>query len=249
MDPAESPHSAAGPVRTCIFCDRPVGSTEYLWPEWLCRRLTDNRHFWRAQRQEVHADSLLIAQMRHEVDLTVDCLCEQCTRGWMQRLDDDVSGFLISMIEGNHARLSPRQQRLLARWAAKTAVVTEYVYDDPVLTPRPVREYLRRVGVHPGTQVLVGRYDGADRLLAHERDLFRRTIDDTVYHLSQSTLVIGKVLIQVFADPWRENAPQPAEDTTSFLVPLVPTSSHKVVWPPDRAIDDANYRRVRRGST
>jgi hypothetical protein len=249
MDPAESPHREAGFVRTCIFCDRPVGSTEYLWPEWLCRQLTDNPQFWRAQRQDVHADPPLIAQMRNEVDLTVNCLCEQCTHGWMQRLDDDVSGFFISMIEGNKTRLSPRQQRLLARWAAKTAVVTEYVYDDPVLTPRPVREHLRRVGVHPGTQVLVGRYDGADRLLAHERDLFRRTIDDTVYHLSQSTLVIGKVLLQVFADPWRQSAPQPAEDTSSLLVPLVPSRGGKVGWPPELAINEANYRRVRRGPT
>jgi len=248
MDRIESPHNEADLGRTCIFCDRPVESTEYLWPEWLCRRVTDHPRFRSAQRQEGQVDSPLIERLRNAVDQTVDCLCEQCTHGWLQRLDDDVSGFLISMVEGNKTRLSPRQQRSLARWAAKTAVVVESVYDDPVPTPRPALEYLRRVGVHPGTQVLVGRYNGTDRLLAHDRDLFRSTIDDTVRHLSQATLVIGKVLLQVFADPWRQSAPQPAEDTTSLLVPLVPSRGHKVEWPPDLAVDDTNYRLVRRGA-
>jgi hypothetical protein len=249
MVPTESPHNEAYLVRTCIFCDRPVGSTEYLWPEWLCRRVTDTPRFRSAQRQELHGDALLIERMREEVDQTVSCLCEQCTHGWMQRLDDDVSGFLTSMVDGNKTRLSQRQQRLLARWAAKIAVVMECVYDDPIPTPRRARDYLRRVGVHPGTQVLIGRYDGKARLLAHERDLFSHTIDDTVHHLTQSTLVIGKVLIQVFADPWRESAPQPAEDTMSLLVPLVPSRSRKVDWPPGLTIDDANYRLVRHGRT
>lgn len=249
MVPPEAADEKIRRVGTCIFCDRPIGSAEYLWPEWLCRRVTDNPRFWNAQRQGRDADSLLIERMRTEVDRTVECLCEQCIHGWIQRLDDDVSACLASMIEGNKTRLSPRQQRALARWAAKTAAVMECGYDDPVPTPRSAREYLRRVGVHPGTQVLVGRYDGTARLLTHDRDLFRRSIDDTVRHLSQSTLVIGRVLIQVFADPWRESAPEPADDTPQLLLALVPSRGRKMDWPPGRSIDDATYELVRRGLT
>ena len=58
-----------------------------------------------------------------------------------------------------------------------------------------------------GTQVLVGKYDGDLRVLTHERDLFSTTIDNEQHYLSQWTFVIGKVILQVFADPWRDTAP------------------------------------------
>jgi len=231
---------------TCIFCDRPAGSVEYLWPEWICRCLTHQMATWNRERG---TDDTLVQQIRTEVDRTVDCICETCMRGWIQHLDDDVVAFLTSMIAGDTTRLSPRQQDLLARWAAKTAAVIECVYDDPVRTPRSACEYLRRDGVPAGTQVLVGRYHGNARVLSHDRDLFSCTVDGTEQHLSQSTFVVGKLFIQVFADPWRDSTPQLAEDTTELLLALLPSHTRKVDWPPTISIDDSLYDLVRQGPT
>ena len=86
--------------------------------------------------------------------------------------------------------------------------------------------------MHPGTQVLVGRYVGEQQILAHERDLFSRFVDGKKHYLSQSTFVIGNVFIQVFADPWRDSTPE-LEESAPHLVVLLPSSRGKVEWPPE----------------
>jgi len=229
-------------VPSCIFCDQPIGTVKYLWPEWLCRLFADQLTVSNA---ELGFDEV-VENLRREVDQTVDCICESCSQGWLQRLDDDVSPFLTTMIVGKEKRLSPRQQGLLARWAAKTAAVAQCVYDDPVPPPRVACEYLRRTGVHAGTQILVGRYDGNARL-THERNLFSRTIDGTEHYLSQSTFVIGKVLLQVIVDARQRSTPQLAPDATQLLLALVPSNDRKIDWPPGISIDDANEDLVRHG--
>ena len=243
--PSESRAGAACDVRQCIFCDRPTRSVEYLWPEWLCHLFTDRLGVWTKER----GSDDTVDRLRQEIDQTVDCLCDTCRHGWMQRLDDEVSPFLTSMIVGDVTSLPPGRQRLLARWAAKTAVVMEFAYEAPNRTPRFACEHLQRIGVHAGTQVLVGKYDGHLQVLTHERDLFSTTVDATKHYVSQSTFVIGKVLIQVFTDPWRDSAPELADDTDESLISLAPTHHRNVVWPPRNAIDDADYDLVRLGSS
>ena len=192
-------------VPGCVFCDRPAGSPEYAWPEWLCRFLTDQLVVWSKDRP---IDAAIMHRTRLEVDQTVRGVCGNCSRGWIQRLDDKVDGFLQSMIVGDPTPLPQVRRRLLARWAAKTAAVMECADESPIRTPRFASEYLRRVGVHPGTQVLVGRYDGEQQILSHERDLFSRMIGGKKHYLSQSSFVIGKAFIQVFCDPWRDSTPE-----------------------------------------
>jgi hypothetical protein len=232
----------AGP--TCIFCDRPTGPVEYLWPEWLCHFFTDRLGEW---NKENGPDEAVVDRMRKEVDQTIDCICGPCSHGWMRRLDDNVSTFLTSMMVGNKTRLTPIQQRSLARWSAKNAAVIECCYDAPTRTPPSAFEYLRRIGVHPGTQVLVGRYDGEAQVLSHERDLFCCTIDGEEHYLSQSSFVIGKVLIQVLADPQQQTTPELGADVARLLLALVPSLDRKIDWPPPLSIDDPLYGLVRLG--
>jgi hypothetical protein len=185
--------------------------------------------------------------MEREVDTTVTRVCETCREGWVQRLEDDVKPFLLPMIAGEPTPLPPARQWLLARWAAKTAVVLECSLDTPVRTPRDACEHLRKVGVHAGTQVLVGHYDGAAQILTYERDLFSRTIDGEQRFFPQASLVIGRVLIQVFAGPWRSGAPELIPQALQPFIALVGGSGTDVHWPPATAIDDARYELARFG--
>ncbi len=242
VDVSAAPAEMAGVLPSCIFCDQPIGTVTYFWPEWLCRLFADQLTI---SNTELGFDDV-VENLRREVDQTVDCICESCSDGWLQRLDDEVSPFLTTMIVGNEKRLSPRQQGALARWAAKTAAVAQYVHDDAVPTPRVACEYLRRAGLHAGTQILVGRYDGKARL-TYERDLFSRTIDGTEHYLSQSTFVIGKVLFQVIVDARQHGTPQLTPDATDLLLALVPSNDRKIDWPPGISIDDANEDLVRHG--
>ena len=241
-----APGNGAGAAPTCIFCDNPAGTVEYAWPEWLCRFLTEWSDGWNERRG---FDVAVIERLRREVGLEIDGICSSCSRGWMQRLDDKVSPFLKSMIAGDPTPLSPARQTLLARWAAKTAAVMERGCDSPIRTPRFGCEHLRRVGVHPGTQVLIGRYDGDLQVFTHERDLFTRTSSGARHYLSQSTFVMGKLLIQVFADPWRTSVPELGDDAADQLLALVPARDQTLNWPPEFSIDDADYEFVRHGQS
>ena len=243
---ADSQIGAARDGQTCIFCGRQTRSVEYLWPEWLCQLFTDQLGIWTNKHG---SDDAVTQRLRSEIDQTVDCVCDTCRHSWMQRLDDDVRTILTAMIVGDPTPLAPEHQRLLARWAAKTAVLMELAYDAPNPTPPFVCEYLRRADLHPGTQVLVGKYDGDLQILTHERDLFSATIDAKKHYLSQSTFVIGKVLIQVFADPWKNSAPELADDSTAMLLALASTHDRTVDWPPRTSIDDVDYDLVRLGSS
>ena len=240
--PAPANDTSAAPK--CIFCDNPGGTVEYVWPEWLCRFLTEWSDGW---NQERGFDVAVIERLRSEVGLRADGICDVCSRGWMQRLDEKVSPFLKSMIAGEPTPLPPARQKLLARWAAKTAAVMERVSDSPIRTPRFGCEHLRRIGVHPGTQVLIGRYHGDEQVFTHERDLFSRTIEGATHYLSQSTFVMGNLLIQVFTDPWRDSAPELGDDAPHHLVALLPARDQTVNWPPELSIDDADYDLVRHG--
>ena len=227
------------PAATCIFCDGPTDVLRYLWPDWLCRFVVPDGN----ARSN---DTAFVERLRREVDQAVAGPCESCVNGWIQRLDDDAIACLSSMIAGKDTRLSRRQQGVLAQWAAKTAAVIERL-DNPSPPPSGTAyASLRRGDVHVGTQVLIGKYDGNDRLLAHDLDFFRGRIDGIDHDLPQSTFVIGKLIMQVFVDPWRTSTPEPDEDAAHLLIPLVP-SRRTINWPPTASIDDYRYDLVRQG--
>ncbi|MGO9873874.1 MAG: hypothetical protein ACLPVY_08745 [Acidimicrobiia bacterium] len=200
------------------------------------------------ETSEHSIDLVIIERAEIEADKTVTRLCETCRQGWIQRLEDDVKPFLTSMITGVPTSLPPARRELLARWAATTAIVLECASDPSLPTPRFAREYLRTTGVHPGTQVLVGRYDGRLEMLTAERDLFVRTVSGEQRHLSQTSLIMGNVLIQVFADPWRDTPPELTDSAAQPFIALVGSDEAAIEWPPDLSIDDELYDLVRLGS-
>ncbi|HTD50134.1 MAG TPA: hypothetical protein VK771_06010, partial [Acidimicrobiia bacterium] len=151
------------------------------------------------------------------------------------------------MISGQPITLAHEHQWLLARWSAKTAAVLECTLDTPIRTPRIACEQLRTVGVHPGTQVLVGRYDGDAHVLSYERDLFSRTVDGEARYFPQASLVIGNVFIQVFAGPWRTGTADLTRPASAPLVALVGGSGEPIQWPPHLSVDDPRYELARFG--
>jgi hypothetical protein len=240
----------AGPGRaapTCMFCDRPSGSVAYAWPEWICRLLIKQQGVANIGADEAGPDPAIVERMEREVDSTVTRVCDVCQNGWIQRLEDDVMPFLEPMISGQPITLSHEHQWLLARWSAKTAMVLECTLDTPIRTPRIACEQVRTVGAHSGTQVLIGRYAGDGQVLTYERDLFSRTVDGEQRYFPQASLVIGKVIIQVFAGPWRTGTTDLLQPTSAPLIPLVGGSGEQIQWPPHHCVDDPRYELARFG--
>jgi len=244
--PAEQSANGHPSAATCIFCARPSGDVTYAWPDWLCRAIAQHQDHARTDSPEADIDLVSLEQAEVEADKITARVCETCRQGWIQRLEDNVSPFLTSMIEGVATPLPPARRKLLARWAAKTAIVLEFAGETSRPTPRFAREHLRVTGVHPGTQVLVGRYEGR-RIFHTERDLSVRVASGEPRHLSQTSLVMGHVLIQVFADPWRDAPPELSEDALQPFIALIGGRGSAIAWPPAVSIDDDGYDLLRLG--
>ena len=224
-------------VATCIFCEREAAPGQPAWPEWLTRVLTEDEAARPAGPPDPGSEPGVGGRLASELKRTVDCVCDTCRDGWISRLESGVSEFSTAMIRGEPTPLPAARRKILARWAAKTAVVMECAADVPVRTPRVAAQRLRTIGVHPGTQVLVGRPEDRADLLGYRQDLFRRTVDGEEHVASQSSLVMGKVLIQVFIDPSRETAPELVDDAVDPFIPLIGKQDQQVVWPGNLEIE------------
>lgn len=244
--PPHDNHDVPPALPVCTFCGRTIESVQYAWPDWLCEFLTEHQHDWNVHRTEPGSDLTLFEQVGQEIDEYSTSVCGTCNSGWIQRLEVNVSPFLRPMILGEPTPLPSARRKLLARWAAKTAVVMEGTFPEAVRTPRPVADYLRLTGVPGGTQVLVGRYEGDAQLLNRARVLFRKTTGVDQYR-SFTTLIIGKLAVQVLADPWIDRVPDVPEKVQRRFIPLASTNAGKTDWPPELSIGDAFFDNVRQG--
>jgi hypothetical protein len=88
----------------CAFCGSGAAfATDLVWPAWILRRFPD-----------------------HGADQQMTDVCESCTGGWMSRLDQSVAPLLDEpMLKRVSTNWTPAEQRTLALWAMKTAMVLE----------------------------------------------------------------------------------------------------------------------------
>ena len=228
----------------CVFCSGPVDAVTYLWPEWLCSYFARLVTSWHADGD---VNDAFVERLGNAVDQTVDCVCQSCTNGWIERLDEDVVEFLLALIAGDQTALSRTQQRALAVWVAKTAAVVECLGSNRPPTSRWAYECLRRREIRTGTQVLIGRYNGSARLLDHTSENLPYRLGNTERHVPRSTFVIGELFMQVCVDPWHIHTARSAKDDRHRLIALVPYRRRKIYWPPADSIDDALCERARRG--
>src|SRR5581483_12340242 len=104
--------------RTCLFCDNPVNSKEHVWPEWVLAKLP---------KQTIMGFVGSSKGIVFHREWKVKCACRSCNSGWMSDLETDGSSVLGPLIDGRSTHLSALQQRLIAAWAIKTAMVVDSV--------------------------------------------------------------------------------------------------------------------------
>jgi hypothetical protein len=185
----------------------------------------------------------------HEVDITVDCVCDTCNHGWMRKLEGSVSAFLKPMFDGQPTVLTKSQRFTLARWAAKTAMVFECSYEHSPRTPREVAALVRQSIIPPATEVQIGKYDGG-RVLDHFRAIWvakATAHEQEPHHHFFTTLLIGQVVIHVFADPWADWRPTLTAQAAENYIALVGGPAGPVHWPPPAPVDENLFQVITRG--
>jgi hypothetical protein len=142
----------------CIFCDRIAGtrdpetdenismSKQHLWPEWM------HTPFPKTQNYHYHANTEWTSEGRQRTvtrengDLKAKKLriiCERnCNNGWIRKLEELTSPYLLPLMRGERIDLSPEQQNGLALWICEMAIVWEYVAPERKCVPEAERKYV-----------------------------------------------------------------------------------------------------------
>lgn len=107
------------PYPRCVFCAAPANSREHVVPAWISKRFGITEML-SAQ------DAFIVGGTRPSQPISfasyrARVMCEECNRHF-KRLEDAVIPLLVPMGRGVLLSLNRDSQRLLARWASKTAL-------------------------------------------------------------------------------------------------------------------------------
>jgi hypothetical protein len=181
---------------------------------------------WRAPRLE--------QKVRH--------VCRPCNTGWMSTLENESKDILSPMIRGEDTRLSASDQRQVAIWAAKTAVVFERIYPHKRASALPqafARTIRDKRACPENTLVRAAAYDAVNCLSWHQHhvlDLSPAFTTGDRINGYDSTLAVGHLVLQVF---WSGLTTQVASrpEWDRFIFRLWPTMQDEITWPPSSTLD------------
>jgi hypothetical protein len=133
-------------ARACVFCGARARSREHLWPDWLNGVLpnyTATTHTWTTPGKRRVWTSAEAATQR------IAAVCHKCNTGWMSRLEAAAKPVLVPMITGRKQSLDRPQQRTIAAWAFKMAVIGEQFVPKTASIPPNHRRWLLDNGEPP----------------------------------------------------------------------------------------------------
>jgi hypothetical protein len=216
-------------VRHCIFCDGRVDSREDIWPKWILERLRI--------KGPITADipkykSWLIHDPKDGHKSR--CVCRGCNNGWMSDLEVGNKPLIGCLLQDIATPLDQSQQKALATWALKTAMVTEslaraqrgYFYT------RTERHDLRtKLSLPPRTSVWLARYSGSGAIAMKGTDAWSANDAPIPIHGYVYTILLGNLVIQSMT----VHAPSKYGDAAFNVSPKAgPWEAGLVrVWPPD----------------
>lgn len=119
--------------RRCVFCGVHKVSREHVWPDWIGKVMQERlgESTWTIQRPG-NQPRVTVA-----FDATVKRACKPCNEGWMSDLEGKAKPILVPMMfaESQRIPLSVEQQRILAAWVLKTALVSDFYLPEQAYWP------------------------------------------------------------------------------------------------------------------
>jgi hypothetical protein len=234
-------------ARRCIFCNSGAKMTdEHAIPDWVGDCLPGEGKFTFSREAGGTWSS-------DELTMKVARVCKTCNEGWMSRLEVRVKPLLCEALGGGRAEWTPRDQRRIATWLYKTAIVMDLATGGSRVPPEHYR-FLRK-NVHPPqrSRVWLAVYAPHDLALGKTNSggiqPMYLTFDGLVtgYRVNGYglTATIGHLAFQVVGYEGRENLhfDQPPilgvapNDYNAELWPVRPTS---LAWPLRMGFDKPN---------
>lgn len=218
----------------CIFCDNNSGSREHLWPKWIHER----KDFGPLKMQRGKAGRVIIPHP----EITVKTVCGICNNGWMSDLEAENIPIIGSMLQDIATLLDEAQQKTVAAWSVKTAMMSDsmkgrnapnrFYNRDECVDMRLAREIPAR------TLIWIGRIDGM-HLVDIGTDFTLLDPDKNRIGMgSVDTIVAGHFITQaVTVHVEKEGVEIPAltckmGNWNESLIQIWPIQKPTVHWPP-----------------
>ena len=140
----------------CVFCGRSPLTNEHVFPRWLNRYLPQDR------RQQIEIsrygqNGYDIVHPSIGIDIRVRKVCAECNSGWMSKLEADSIPVLEPLVSTTALQLvSVREQRQIALWATKTAMMADLTQAEPLILANARRRLRTHHAIPGGTRIWLG---------------------------------------------------------------------------------------------
>jgi len=228
----------------CIFCGKPAGSREHIWPQWVLAR----KDFGPFRLKRAGVPDVIL----NGTELTTKRVCKACNSGWMSDLEGKVKPILEPMFDGRTFALDLEQQRLIAVWVAKMAFLWDSTKgrnaDNAFFSKSEGVALAKHYKIPDLTSIWLGRIDEPHRVA----DGYDFTLDfppNRVGGGSCVTLLNESFVAQMLSFRFKEipsglagfNLPVKGGDWNNLLVQIEPQSAPVIHWPPPGTFSPLGY--------
>lgn len=241
-------------LTNCIFCGCSPTTKEHVFSHWthkfLPPRVAGKTEVIQGIKFIDKSDFRMRKLPGELCDWQIKCVCggasNSCNNGWMRsKVEEPAIKVLSDLILGNEVRILPDQQMKIASWATLKCMIAEYESGGFVTTHQMQRKRLMKRQLPPshGWGIWIGACPQNTRRLSWQSSAYlvkpSRLLHDInaapkYYNGQSSTMLIGKLLIQVVRGPigasfnrWNFQLVDGGQ-----LFKIWPPSSLSIKWPP-----------------
>lgn len=243
----------AMPSLRCAFCKRvqPM-SREHVWPEWLLSIIKN------AQRAKILEAGLrrnegmpeTFGFRRERKGLRVREVCVECNSGWLSDIEQDAQ-VLGRLAVGSPSTLTEEDQRGIAVWAWKTALVISLASPDDVV-PENLYQALnasKSPPRHGAAAIVLAAFDPPEIAVWGR---VQRRHDFALPGLGRvlafgASFIVGHAVLQVIGHEvtgYSDNEPRLPPSMRGAAHLLWPPRRKEVRWPPLYRLDAAGVRNL-----
>jgi hypothetical protein len=138
------------------FCGGTPVTKEHVFPQWL-NRYVSSEEAQILEQSRYGAGAYDVSRENIGLDFCVRKVCARCNNGWMSGLEAESIELLDSLINNLELRLiSLHDQRRIALWATKTAMVLDNTQSEPILPQKKLARLRGHRAIPGGTRVWLG---------------------------------------------------------------------------------------------
>jgi hypothetical protein len=144
-------------TKPCIFCASPTAMTkEHVIPQWVEPHMVGDGVFTATRNTP---DGRSSSHTTTRLPWVVKRVCATCNSGWMSSLENAAKPYVEPMILGTQTTLHPAAQRIVVRWALKTATMF-LCMDRQIGPPEQATRHVQALGGEPpNAAVWLSKYE------------------------------------------------------------------------------------------